>query len=82
MVSGQRVAVDKQAKISFQIGPHFFQNNCLILPVMNSVILGNPFLKKHNIIIDPRNNLLQLPDLTVQLNRILPEKGKKRYTKK
>ena len=39
---------------------------------MNSVVLGNPFFKKHNITIDPKNNLLQLPNLTVQLNKILP----------
>ena len=49
---------------------------------MNSVILGNPFFEKRNITIDPKNNLLQLADLTVQLNQILPQKGKKRYTKK
>ena len=82
MACGQRVPVDKQAKISFQIGPHYFQGSFLVLPTMNSVILGNPFFKKHNITIDPKNNLLQLPDLTVltvQLNQILPEKGKKRY---
>ena len=49
---------------------------------MNSVIFGNPFFKKHNITIGPKSNLLQLPDLTVQLNQILPEKGEKRfYTK-
>ena len=77
MASGRRVPVDKQAKISFQIGPHYFQDSFLILPTMSSVILGNPFFKKHNITIDPKNNLLQLPDLTVQLNQILPEKGKK-----
>ena len=82
MASGERVPVDKQAKISFQIGPHFFQDSFLILPTMNSIILGNPFFKKHNITIDPRNNLLQLPDLTVQLNRILPEKGRKRFTRR
>ena len=81
MASGRRVPVDKQAKISFQIGPHCFQDSFLILPTMNSVILGNHF-KKHNITIDPRNNLLQLPDLTVQLNQVLPEKGKKRYCTK
>ena len=79
MASGQRVPVDKQAKISFEFGTHFFQDSFIILPTMSSVILGNPFFKKHNITIDPRNNLLQLPDLTVQLNQILPEKGKKRY---
>ena len=62
MASGQRVSVDKQAKISFQIGPHYFQDSFLILPTMNSVILGNPFFKKHHITIDPKNHLLQLPD--------------------
>ena len=46
---------------------------------MNSVILGNPFFKKHNITIHPNNNFLQLPNLTVELNQNLPEKVKKRY---
>ena len=82
MASGQNVPVDKQAEITFQIGPHFFQDSFLILPTMKSVLLGNPFIKKHNFTIDAKNNLLQLPDLTVQLNQILPEKGKKRYTEK
>ena len=83
MASGQRIPVDNQAKISIQIGPHYFQNSFSILPTMNSVILGNPFFKKQSLTIDPKNILLQLPDLTVQLNQILPEKGEKRYyTKK
>ena len=83
MASGQRVPADKKAKLSFQIGPHYFQDSFLILPTMNSVILGNPFFKTYNITIDPKNNLLQLADLTVLLNQILPQKCKKRYyTKK
>ena len=82
MASGQRVPVDKQAKISFQVGLYYFQDSFLILPTMNSVILGNLFFKKHKITIDPKNNFLQLPPLTVQLNQILPEKGKKRYYRK
>ena len=45
MASGQRIPVEKQAKISFQIGPHFFQDSFLILPTMNSVILGIFFSK-------------------------------------
>ena len=49
---------------------------------MNSVILGNPFFKKHVIKIDPKNNLQQLPGLTVQLNQILSAQGKKRYCTK
>ena len=79
MASGRRVTVDKQAKFTFQIEP---QDSFLILPTMNSIILGNPFFKNY-ITVDPKNSLLQLPDLTVQLNQILPEKGKERYyTKK
>ena len=45
---------------------------------MNSVILGNPFFKKFHITIDPTNNLLKLPDFTVQLNEISANNGKKR----
>ena len=83
MASGQKVTIKKQAKISFKIGIHTFQDSFLILPTMNSAILGNPFFKKYNITIDPRHNLLHLPDLTVQLNQILPEKGQKsKFTKK
>ena len=82
MAPGRRVPIDKQAKISFQIGPHFFEYSFLILPTMNSVILGNPFLKKLKITVDPRKNFLQLPVLTVQLNQVLPEKCKKNVTRR
>ena len=78
MASGQKIVIDKQAKISFSIGPHFFTDSFLILPTMNSVILGNPFFKKFHITIDPTNNLLKLPDLTVQLNEISAKRCKKR----
>ena len=50
MASGQRVPVNKQAKISFQIGPHCFQVSFLILPTMISVILGNTFFSKNIIL--------------------------------
>ena len=49
---------------------------------MKSVVLWNFCSKKHNITYDPKKNLLQLPELTGQLNQILTEKGKKIYTKK
>ena len=49
---------------------------------MNSGIRGNPFFKKHNIIIDLKSSLLHIPELTVQFNKFLLEKGKKRYTRK
>ena len=80
--SGQRVPVDKQAKFSFRIGPQFFQDSFLILLTMKSVSLGKLYFKKHNITIDPKINLLKLPDLTVHLDQNLPEKGKKRFYRK
>ena len=58
MASGQKIPMDKQAKITFRIRPHSFQDSLLILPTLKSVILGNPSFKKHNITIDPKNNLL------------------------
>ena len=45
MASDHKVPIDKHAKISFQIGPHFFQDSFLILPFKISVSLGNAFLK-------------------------------------
>ena len=50
MASGQRDAVNKQAKFPFQIGPNLFQDSFLILPNMNSVILGNLFFPKNKIL--------------------------------
>ena len=82
MASGQRVPINKQAKNTFQIGPHNFQDSFFISPTMNSIFLRNPFFKKHTFTIDPKNNLLQLPDLTLQLNQILPEQGKKCFYSK
>ena len=49
---------------------------------MDSVILGNLFFEKHNITIDPKNNFLQLPDITVQWNQVSPKKGKKNITRR
>ena len=45
---------------------------------MNNVTLGNPFFKKQNITIDPKNNLLKIPDFTIQLSEMKPDLGTKR----
>ena len=78
MASGQRISVQNQVNLRFSIGIHSFTDSFLILPTMNNVILGNPFFKKHNITIDPKNNLLKLPDFTVQLSELKPDLGTKR----
>ena len=49
---------------------------------MKSVMLGNLFFSKYNITIDPKDNLSQIPNLTVPLNQILLDEGRKRYTMK
>ena len=63
---------------------YLFQNSFLLLPTINGVNLGwkCSFFKKHIILIGPKINLLQLPDLTVQLNHTLLGHGKKLYLKK
>ena len=81
MAFDQNFQIDKQANCSFQIGPHFFQDGFLFLPTMNCLILGNPSFKKHKNTIGPQKNLLQLPDMTVQLNQNLFETVKKRSVK-
>ena len=82
MACAQKVPIDRQANILFQIGPHFFQDSFSILPTMKSVFLGNPSFKKHNETIDLKNSLLQISDLPVHLNQILSEKGKKAVLRK
>ena len=77
MASGQRVPIDEQAKKSFKIGPHYFQDSFLILPTKKCYSCKSFFFRKHNITIDPKNILVQLPDFTVQLNQLLPENCKK-----
>ena len=45
MASGQRIPVDKEAKISFQIGPHYLQDSFLILPTKTVLFLEILFSK-------------------------------------
>ena len=78
MASGMPINISKAVKITFDITNHEFTDIFLVLPTMNSVIIGNPFFKKNMIWICPAFNLLKLPNLTVQLNEIKP-KGKSIY---
>ena len=82
MASGSPVAVDKAVRLTLYIANYQFTDDFLVLPTMNSVILGNPFFKKNSIWICPSNNLLKLPDMTVQLNEIRPKNEKPKFLKK
>ena len=82
VASGRTVKVLAQVDVKFKINEHQFDDVFLILPSMNSVVLGNPFFKKYHIEISPGENLLKLPDMTYQLNEIkLPSHGRKKIPK-
>ena len=70
VASGQTVKVLAQVDVKLKVNDHNFQDSFLILPSMNSVVLGNPFFRKYNIEISPGENLLKLPEITYQLNEI------------
>ena len=77
VASGRTVEVLAQIEVKFKVNYHDFQDAFLILPSMNSVVLGNPFFKKYNMDISPGENLLKLPEMTYQLNEIKIPKGRK-----
>ena len=75
LASGKRTKIITQITVKFHISDHQFEDSFLVLPNMNSILLGNPFFKKHEIDICPKDNLLKLPDLTLQLNEIRSPRG-------
>ena len=82
MASGSPIKITQAVEITFEITNHRFTDTFLVLPTMNSVIIRNPFFKKNLIWICPAFNLLQLPNLTVQLNEIKPQGKKPSFVKK
>ena len=82
VASERTVKVLAQVDVKFKVNDHNFQDSFLILPSMNSVVLGNPFFKTYNIEISPGENLLKLPEMTSQLNEIrIPKEGRRRIPK-
>ena len=74
LASGRKINVMGQVKLLFSIGGTVFEENFLLLPEMNNIILGNPFFKKHGIDISPKTNLLKMPDLTIEMNSIADDR--------
>ena len=82
VASGRAVKVLAQVDVKFKVNDHNFQDSFLILPSMNSVVLGNPFYKKYNNEISPGANLLKLQKMTYQLNEIrTPKEGRRKNPK-
>ena len=46
VASGRTFKVLAQIEVKFKVNNHVFQDAFLILPSMNSVVLGNPFFNK------------------------------------
>ncbi len=57
--------------IAFDIDKYQFQEEILVLKEMNTPLLGLPFFKYNGIDILTTTGMLQLPDMTVQLNSML-----------
>ena len=74
MAEGHTIDVNCQVEISFQLALQNFTEIFFALPFANSIILGIPFFKKRETTVLSAQNLLQLNDLTVQLNEIKPKK--------
>ena len=82
VASVRTVRVLALVDVKFKVNDHNFQDSFLILPSMNSVVLGNPFFKKYNIEISPGENLLKLPEMTYQLNEIkIPKEARRKIPK-
>ena len=64
VASGRTVKILAQIEVQFHVNHHEFKDTFLILPSMNSVVIGNPFFKKYNMEINPADNLFKLPDMT------------------
>ena len=82
LASGSPVSVSHAVRIHFEIAKHNVSDDFIVLPTVNTVIIGNPFFKKNSIWICPSNNLLKLPDITVQLNENKPKNQKSTFLKK
>ena len=82
LASGSPIKITQAVEITFDMTNHRFTDTFLVLPTKNSVIIGNPFFKKNLIWICHAFNLLQLPNLTVQLNEIKPQGKTPSFVKK
>ena len=81
MASGQLVSVDTEVSVPFKLGNQCFFEKFLVLKSAHFLILGNPFFKKHNIQICPKN-FRQFPDMTIQVNSIKEMQHENTKTKK
>ena len=78
MADGTSVSIALRCSLIISIGGQTFQENFLVLPQLNSTLLGMPFFKNQEIVFHPSKGLLYLPDYTFTI----PQKNTKTITKK
>ena len=78
MADGTSAYIALKCCLIISIGGQTFQENFLVLPQLNSTLLGMPFFKNHGIVFHPIKGLLYLPDYTFTI----PQKNSKTITKK
>ena len=62
MADGTSTYIFLKCSLMISIGGHTFQENFLVLPQLNSTLLGKPFFKNHEIVFCPSRGLLCLLD--------------------
>ena len=83
LASGQLISVRGQVQLEVSIAKSYSKPEFQVLPNTNCIILGNPFFKNNSIELYPRENLMEVLDLTLQLNETSkqPDKiGKPQHT--
>ena len=81
MAGGQLVSIETEVTLEFKLADMTFVESFLVLHAANSIILGNPFYKKHHIHICAKYNLLHFPDLALQINEIKPPNEPRRINR-
>ena len=76
LASRQHKTVGGHIDLEFSIARNDFKEKFLRLPNTNNIILGKLFFKNNSIEFYPKENLLKIPDLTLQSNEILTQMHK------
>ena len=77
LASGQLIPVRGQIELTFSIAKHPFKEKFLVLPNTKWYYTGKSVLQNNSIELYPKENLMKLPDIALQLNEIQPNPKEK-----
>ena len=69
MADGTSISIALRCSLIISIGGQTFQENFIVLPQLNSTLLGMHFFKNHEIVVHPNKGLRYLPDYTFTIPR-------------